>query len=198
MEKLNSRNASFYCEPILASEENVSLIKSFETRKEGQGLCLYLKKQAINDELDKLMRTYLVKDKETKELVGYFSLKAGMVTYNESILGNAFDSMPGIEIANFAVNEFYKKNHAEEIQESIGVTIFVNFILPIIEEVSSQIGIKIIYVFALPSENLIKFYQKLNFQRLPRWVERKIHKRIKPNYDKECIFMCQLVKTDIT
>lgn len=198
MEKLKSRNNSFYCEPILASSDNISLINSFETREDGKGLCLYLKKQAVKDELEKLMRTYLVKDKDTKELVGYFSLKAGMVTYNESLFGNTFDSMPGIELANFAVNEVYKKKHIDEIQESIGVSIFINFILPIIKEVSNQVGVKIIYVFSLPSENLIKFYHKLNFQRLPRWVERKIHRRIKPNYDKNCIFMCQLVKTDIT
>ena len=50
---------------------------------EGQGLSEYLKRYARQEEMNRSMRTYLVRDNETDECVGYFSLKAGLILLNE-------------------------------------------------------------------------------------------------------------------
>ena len=61
------------------------------------------------------MRTYIVRDQVTDEIAGYFAIKAAMMSVNERKKVDRrtgkeriyFDTMPGIEIANFAVNETY-------------------------------------------------------------------------------------------
>lgn len=58
------RNEIFYCEPILADEQNLQLIQKFHVAAEtGLGLEMYLKRQAVSDELSHEARTYLVKDR---------------------------------------------------------------------------------------------------------------------------------------
>lgn len=78
MDKKFIENEIFYCEPLLANEENLRLIQKFHVAAEtGLGLEMYLKKFAVSDELTHEARTYLVKDNVTNEMVGYFSLKTG-------------------------------------------------------------------------------------------------------------------------
>lgn len=56
-------NEIFYCEPLLANEENLRLIQKFHVAEEtGLGLEMYLKRYAVSDELSHEARTYLVKD----------------------------------------------------------------------------------------------------------------------------------------
>ena len=83
---------------------------------EGQGLSVYLKEYSCEEELERNMRTYLVRDIVSDECVGYFSLKAGLISLNEieTEIEDAetgehktireFDTLPGVELANFAVN----------------------------------------------------------------------------------------------
>lgn len=191
MDKL-PENELFYCEHLSDTIENLNLIKNFTvTKSTGIGLLRYLKFQSIYEEKENLAKTYLVKDKETNELVGYFSLKAGMVSTNETVIEESteFDSLPGIELSNFAVNSSYKEAHKE--YEGIGKIIFIYFILPILLDVSKNIGVHYLYIFALPFENLIRYYKSLNFTRLNSVEEHLVHKRIRPHYDKNCIFMYQ-------
>lgn len=78
-------NELFYCEALLASEENLQLIQKFHVAEgTGLGLELYLKKYAVSDEISHEARTYLVKDNLTNEIVGYFSLKTGTVASRKS------------------------------------------------------------------------------------------------------------------
>ncbi len=56
-------------------------------------------------------RTNLVKDALSGELVTYFSLRTGLITIQ--IQGDSFDSVPAIELANFAINKRYKDSHPE-------------------------------------------------------------------------------------
>lgn len=62
-----------------------------------------------------MMRSYLIRDVYSSELVGYFSVKAGLISVNEvhTVEGVTFDTIPGVEIANFAVNEVYQDNHPD-------------------------------------------------------------------------------------
>lgn len=192
-EKMGNRlieNEIFYCEPLMADEENLRLVQKFHVAAEtGLGLELYLKKYAVSDEMSHEARTYLVKDNVTDEIVGYFSLKTGMVASRKkwSFFQLEIDSLPAVELANFAVNSAYKNAHKE--QKGIGSIIFLDFVLPIIKMAADRVGICIIYIFALPYNNLIKYYEGLNFKRLSKTEEAFIHRNYKPRYDEGCIFM---------
>ena len=75
--------------------------------------------------------------------------------------------------------------------KGIGLIIFNDFIIPTIQEASKSVGIKIIYLFEFPYERLIKRYGDYGFLRLDSAAEDELHKRLKPNYDENCIFMFQ-------
>jgi hypothetical protein len=134
------------------------------------GLERYIKYYAYSDEDLSVMRTYVIRDIETDELVAYFSLKAGLVSINERTIesedDSTFDTIPGVEIANFAINESYRKKHDD--LKGIGIDIFRHFIQKIVKSVSETVGVRLLYIFAL-------------------------HNRIKPYYDRSCIFMYQLI-----
>lgn len=200
---LTLENELFICEKITDTEENRILINNFLPKYyKGTALTIYLRGKSLTDEKEFKMRTYLVKDKETKELVGYFSLKAGMVSQDEGYRPDykngrltekyTFDALPGIELANFAVNGAYCEAHEE--YEGIGKIIFHDFICPIVKIVSEQIGVYFLFIFALNEAPLINYYQTLNFKRIGLIKEKKLHNRIRPDYDGECIFMCQRIE----
>lgn len=183
-------NEIFYCEPLLANEENLQMIQKFHVSAEtGLGLEMYLKRNAISDELSHEARTYLVKDNVTDELVGYFSSKTGMVAARKkwNLFRLEIDSLPAVELADFAVNSAYKAAHKE--QKGIGSIIFLDFILPVIKMAANRVGICIVYIFALPYKHLIQYYETLNFRRLSKVEEAFIHRNYKPRYDEGCIFM---------
>ena len=62
-----------------------------------------------------------------------------------------------------------------------------------IQEAAKLVGIKIVYIFALPYERLINRYRQYGFLRLDNASEDELHKRLKPNYDEGCVFMFQLL-----
>lgn len=192
--KVVLQNELFYCEHLTDSDEVRQLIDGFTvTDSRGKGLVQYLQKYALKEELAGQMRTYLVRDVVTNELVGYFSLKAGMASANERrfLFRKKFDTVSGIELANFAVNNTYKKTH--EKYNRIGAAMFYYFIIPIIKKIAERVGARILYVFALPHSNLIEYYRTLGFERLSFFDEQRVHRRMKPNYDRYCIFMYQLI-----
>lgn len=132
-------------------------------------------------------RTYLVKDKSTNELAGYFSLRSGLITiqaYHED-----FETIPAIELSNFAVNKIYRKNHPDI--SMLGGYILKSFILPLANAMSRYIGVNSLYIYALPDEKLIGHYEKMGFSRLPKKQEKFVQKHVKPKYDEGCIFMFQ-------
>ena len=189
---MENRNELFRAIPIFASDLTDKELSDFSVRyNAGQGLVQYLYGFAEKDEADNVMRTYIVRDNKTNELVGYFSLKAGMISVNETKNGDIdkFDTMPGVELANFAANDTYIRKY--KALKGCGRIIFDLLIVPTIEEVARKIGIKLIYIFALPIDSLIERYRDYGFKRLPSKQEDELHKRLKPNYDESCIFMYQ-------
>lgn len=170
---------------------------------EGQGLSEYLKEYASHEETNRSMRTYLVRDVETDECIGYFSLKAGLISLNEievektdaetgeRKLVREFDTLPGVELADFAVNSRYIERYP--YQKGVGHVIFTEFILPMVNEAAKYIGIKMVYIFALPYDRLISRYQRYGFRRLSESDETDLHKRLKPRYDESCKFMYLLL-----
>ena len=188
------KNETFYCDHIGKSGNDLQDIQSFSVKDvRGAGLADYLKDIAVDDENNGIMRTYLVRDNNSLELVGYFSLKAGLISFNEGGTGAVadFDTLPGVELANFAVNGVYANKHPK--LKGLGFRIFNDFIVPIVEKVSESIGVKIIYIFALPFDGLIRQYGRYGFIRLPAEREDELHRRLKPRYDSECIFMYQML-----
>ena len=183
-------NGKFYCAHILDVNHYNQVISGFYIEKPtGQGLVKYLKKFSINDEYNNSMKTYLVFDINTNELVAYFSLKAGLVSVNEKrrFLSSSFDSLPGVEIANLSINDRYKNKHPT--YKNIAFIILYDFIVPIIERASSYVGMNMIYIFALPYPKLIEYYKSMGFKRLKKPTERILHRRIRPRYDNGCVFM---------
>ena len=157
---------------------------------QGGYLAEYLSYDALDDEKNRLARTYIVRSKATDEMIAYFSLRSGFVSANEKGLfwNKGFDTVPGVEISNFAINGEFRKNHPES--RGVGDYIFHTLIIPLIEVVSKLVGTSVIYIFALPRERLVKHYEEVfGFSRLSKMQEMSMHKRIRPRYDKGCIFM---------
>ena len=172
-------------------EDDAEGLKGFTVRDGGGNLANYLSVRALYDEQEHNARVYLVIDKETKEIAGYFALKAGYVAIHakRKLFSKEFDSVPGVELANFAVNSSYIQNHGN--RKGLGAAIFEYCILPTAKKAQEVIGIKFIYIFALPYLDLINRYKAYGFSRLNRLQEKNTHVLIRPRYDQGCIFMYQ-------
>ena len=186
----------FYCESLTMSSKDREDIENFSVvhADTGKGLLNYLKTYAAADEMHGAMRTYLVRMTKNNECVGYFSLKAGLVSLQEAEFDGAilFDTLPGVELANFAVN----RNYVQKYQaRGIGSVLFTNFIIPLIKSASEYIGVCLVYLFALPQPGLLKNYERYGFRRLTSDAEEKLHRRLKPTYDQSCIFMYRLLSS---
>ena len=200
------RSEMFYIEHLNpTSKTDLTDIENFSIdAPEGQGLSAYLKEYSCLDEVNREMRTYLVRDVQTDELVGYFSLKAGLISLNEAEVEiedsetgehrivREFDTLPAVELANFAVNSNYI--NAYPYQKGVGYVIFKKFIIPMINEAASYVGVQMVYIYALPYEKLINRYQRYGFSRLPEEEENDLHRRLKPRYDESCKFMYLLLQ----
>lgn len=181
----------FKYEHLFSNLENLNAIKNFYVAKQsGKGLERYIKNLAEKEEISKSNRTYLVKDKFSNEIAGYFSLRTGLFTIDTSTPSKtSLYSVSAIELSNFAVNSEYKKNHPEI--NKIGNYIFTEFILPIAKFVGEIVGVQALYIYALPEDDLIQHYAKMGFNRLLPEEEKFVHEHVKPAYDKDCIFMWQ-------
>lgn len=76
-------------------------VRSFRLAdSKGAGLVAYLQRQVLADELCGNMRTHLARDNFTDELVGYFTLKAGLVSVNEERDGDnvELDTVRGLSL----------------------------------------------------------------------------------------------------
>lgn len=190
----------FYCEHLF-DRNNITreLQNSFYIeQKSGIGLEIYLKVYSESDEVRNENRTYIVRDTNTDEVAGYFSLKAGLFSIREiketSYEGEMaqFETLPGIELSAFAVNQKYIADHPNK--KGCGTVIFFGLIMPLVKQVQETIGVKVIYIFALPQQRLIDTYaNEYGFRRLDKCDEENLHKRLKPRFDHGCIFMYQLI-----
>ncbi len=185
------RTDSFYCRHI--TDDDKEIIKGFTLANDQGGyLSDYLKYDALQEEECGKARTYLVFTTDKDELVAYFSLKAGFVSVSEySVLRRKFQSVPGVEISNFAVNGKSIEKYPD--MKGVGAIIFKRFIYPTIKNASEYIGITLIYIFALPRKSLINRYKTYGFSRLNSLQESRTHKRIRPMYDEGCIFMYRML-----
>lgn len=185
----NSPSSGFLIEHLGATPCTIDYISSFTVANKAFGLERYLKQEAFSDEASGDSRTYLVRDAENGELACYFSLRSGLITISAG--GEAFDTIPAIELANFAVNHAYRTTHRTSLK--IGAFAFEKFVLPIVRHVAKFIGIQCLYLYALPEPKLIEHYERLGFERMSEDEAKFIYSHIKPRYDKGCIFMFQYI-----
>ncbi len=187
---LQFENTVFTCEHLHDSAENASLIKGFTVKKDkGEGLAYFVRELAEENESSGENCTYLVKDRNTHELAGYFALRTGLFTVK--ISEEDFYTVPSIELSNFAVNENYRKSHPDI--KRVGTSMFYDFILPLVRYIKSFVGIQALYIYALPEDRLIEHYSSLGFERLEEEGEQFVHQHVKPDYDDGCIFMFQML-----
>ena len=184
---------AFYCYSIAQKNRSDLLdIKGFVPIHEGGiGLLEYLQDHAFRDDRDGVMRTYLVRDKSTNEFVGYFSLKSGAISTNERTLGDktTFDTIPGAEIACFALDGSYRETHPES--KGCGMVIFQDLIIPLIRKASAVIGIARVFLFAIPDPEgkVVGAYREYGFRELPDEQAAYLNARLKPTVNRSCTFM---------
>jgi len=182
---LNLNTEHFVVEHLHGSLENQQLVSDFVASNNARGLKL----QADIDENSNGSRTYLVKDAETGKLACYFSLRSGLIAVRRE--DDLFDTIPAIELANFAVNNVYRSEGGKV--DRVGAYAFRKFVQPIVKCVADLVGVKYLYIYALPEEKLIQYYNWLGFVRLPHDAEAFVYSHVKPAYDQGCIFMYQEV-----
>ncbi len=182
-------NSLFFCEHLILTKETNDEIESFVIYKhpEGKGLMDYFQQQAVKDENNGVMRTYFVRDAQTKELAGYFSLRASSlkleVMYNEK-----FGIYPCVELAYFAMNDTYIDNHP--YNKGTGLLVFNDLIIPIAKEISKTIGAKGIVGYALNTPHLLdRYINEYGFSRLNLKNEEELHKLYRPANDEDCVFI---------
>lgn len=106
----------------------------------------------------------------------------------------ALQTYPCVEMVNFCKNKAADDGwHKLNVIPNMGATLFWLKIIPIIEHVCETIGCTYVSLFAadesIEKEKLISYYnQVLFFQK-----DEKI-KAVKPQYDWECMFLCQKVR----
>ena len=103
-----------------------------------------------------------------------------------------FDTVPGIELANFAVNGTFVKNH--NTVKGCGLTIYRELVREVVRRAAEIVGVAIVYLFALPDPKVIANYERYGFRRLSLDREDMIHSRLKPRYDQKCIFMYSVLQ----
>ena len=180
----------FTYEHLLSSPNNELLIHDFTIKNPtGKNLALFLKELASHNEESNADRTYLVKDKFSGELAGFFALRNGLFALNAGE-GSIF-TIPSIELSNFAVNDSFRMRHPDITK--IGTTIFNNFVVPVAKYIQNFTGIQALYIYALPEDRLIEHYASLGFVRLEKEEEQFVYDRVKPAYDEGYIFMYQIL-----
>lgn len=119
--------------------------------------------------------TYLLRDKDSEDILAFYTIKAnGVQTYNSKL--NEYNAEPVIEIARIAV--------AFDMQGiGIGKLLFYDYIVPKINIVRKQIAVRAIIVFAEPdNERGLYFYQSLGFKKADDIVQRCIGE----TFNEEC------------
>ncbi len=99
-----------------------------------------------------------------------------------------------VELVHFCVHEPAREKWAAAGmgQQSLGKTMFWQFVVPVIQEIRKLVGCEYLYLFAADQKRdgtLTRYYQDLGF------VFRNDINVNKPAYDFCCYFMCQEVKS---
>lgn len=100
-------------------------------------------------------------------------------------------TLPGVELVHFCVHDPASKKWKElGNPQSLGKTMFWQFVVPVIQQVRELVGCEYLYLFAADRKKygrLVNYYTELGFEIRPDLSVSK------PAYDFGCFFMCQKV-----
>lgn len=179
-------NSPFYLE-LLDSAVNSYELKKFRVQHDETQLTDYLCKTARKHQQENLNKTYLVRLKDNDSLVGWFSLKAATLPYNDK---DEVFLTPAIEMSHFAIDERYKTVSEDENSMKTGEFIFWNHILEKVNEAAEKIACKDLFIFAIDTPKLIDYYKtRLCFHELKDIEEKNFFEYAVPDYDEGCKFM---------
>lgn len=175
----------YISEERLSDDEHFRLVSDFCCGT-NESLDNFLKSEAFEYNRDGQGNTYLLRLKETEEIVGYYTLKSNAIqAYNEE--QERIEALPSIEIARLAVQYKFQKN-------GFGRFIFTYYIIPKINKVKDIIGLNTVMVFVdddyneeVPNEeDRVKyFYTKLGF----KLAEDEVQRFIIDDYNEGCKLM---------
>ena len=151
---------------------------------------------------------HVVKSYFSHEIIAYFALKAGMVSLDSAVRNTEKekiakeqgiklvpDTVSGIEISHFAINDNYRKHHHNI--KGLGRYIYPSFIYPIINKCSKDIGIVLAYLYAADnssdnSQKLVEYYKDV-FEFDVLADKENALKPVTSYYDSNCIFMYKIL-----
>lgn len=172
----------------LSDDVNSYELKKFRTQYDENQLTKYLVKIAKKHENSMLNKTYLVRDKNNRNLVAWFSLKNATLPYNDK--ENSF-LIPAVELTHFAVDGRYKKEVSQDsLSVKTGEFIFWNLILPIVRDISDKVACKDLFVFSINTPKLIDYYtNRLGFKEIEKLDDKLFFEYAVPDYDDNCKFL---------
>lgn len=180
------RDFDFYIEQ-LTEELNSYELKMFRVQHDEEQLSTYLRKYAKKHQSSSVNKIYLVRYSSTGQIVAWFGLKTATLPYND--VGESF-LIPAVELTHFAVDERFKNPLGNKAVVHTGEFIFWNYILPIVKDVSSKVACKALFVFAIDTPKLVKYYKStLNFKELTNTNEKQFFEYAAPDYDEGCRFL---------
>lgn len=138
----------------LLSEDDFFAVDSFDCGVENEPLTEYIKDKAFKENRSGKSKTYLVKNLENNDIIGYFSLRTSGLGFVDETT-KAVNFIPAVELSEFALDNNYQV-------KGIGSALFQGYIVPKVQELAKDFGCQIILVYAF-HEKAIKFYKKNNF-----------------------------------
>ena len=176
----------FYIEP-LSEDLNSYELKMFRVQHDEDQLSNYLKKLAKKHQSSHINNIYLIRYSTTGQIVAWFGLKAATLPYND--IEDSF-LIPAIELTHFAVDERFKNPLGASGSVHTGEYIFWNYIIPIVRNVSEKVACKALFVFAIDTPKLIKYYKEtLQFREITNTNEKQFFEYAVPDYDEDCKFL---------
>lgn len=181
---MNLEAGDYYLEH-LSDKINSYELKMFRVQYEETQLTRYLVNMAKKHERMMLNKTYLVRDKNNRNLVAWFSLKNATLPYNDK---ESSFLIPAIELTHFAVDERYKEIGSASLKT--GEFIFWNHIVPCVKNAQKYLALQDLFVFSINTPKLISYYKnRLGFQEIENIDDKLFFEYAVPDYDDNCKFL---------
>ena len=181
---MNLEAGDYYLEH-LSDKINSYELKMFRVQYEETQLTRYLVNMAKKHERMMLNKTYLVRDKNNRNLVAWFSLKNATLPYNDK---ESSFLIPAIELTHFAVDERYKEIGSASLKT--GEFIFWNHIVPCVNNAQKYLALQDLFVFSIDTPKLISYYKnRLGFQEIENIDDKLFFEYAVPDYDDNCKFL---------
>ena len=181
---MNLEAGDYYLEH-LSDKINSYELKMFRVQHEETQLTRYLVNMAKKHERMMLNKTYLVRDKNNRNLVAWFSLKNATLPYNDK---ESSFLIPAIELTHFAVDERYKEIGSASLKT--GEFIFWNHIVPCVKNAQKYLALQDLFVFSINTPKLISYYKnRLGFQEIENIDDKLFFEYAVPDYDDNCKFV---------